>query len=104
MMRCLEECRKQWRPKQGKSGWQKQKEEEKRQEQKEQKIKEQRKPKREKIIEIKRVAKEWEIWDIEEKEAAKSEEETKQLVPERFHKWIHVFGKKTSKQMPTRKP
>jgi len=30
MMRCLEECRKQWRPKQEKSGWQKQKEEEKR--------------------------------------------------------------------------
>jgi len=28
IMRCLEECRKQWRPKQGKLGWQKQKEEE----------------------------------------------------------------------------
>ena len=28
MMRCLEECGKQWRLKQGKSGWQKQKEEE----------------------------------------------------------------------------
>ena len=27
--RCLEECGKQWRPKQGKLGWQKQKEEEK---------------------------------------------------------------------------
>jgi len=26
MMRCPEECGKQWRPKQGKSGWQKQKE------------------------------------------------------------------------------
>ena len=58
MIRCLEKCRKQWRPKQGKLGWQKQKEEETRQEQKEQKRKEQRKPKREKIIEVKRVAKE----------------------------------------------
>ena len=28
MMRCSEECGKQWRPKQGKSGWQKQKEKE----------------------------------------------------------------------------
>jgi len=28
MMRCPEECRKQWRPVQGKSGWEKQKEEE----------------------------------------------------------------------------
>jgi len=28
MMRCSEECRKQWRPVQGKSGWEKQKEEE----------------------------------------------------------------------------
>ena len=28
MTRCLEECRKQWRSKQGKLGWQKQKEEE----------------------------------------------------------------------------
>ena len=28
MMRCLEECGKQWRPVQGKSGWEKQKEEE----------------------------------------------------------------------------
>ena len=27
MTRCSEECGKQWRPKQGKSGWQKQKEE-----------------------------------------------------------------------------
>jgi len=28
MTRCLEECEKQWRPKQGKSGWQKQREKE----------------------------------------------------------------------------
>ena len=32
MMRCPEKCEKQWRPKQRKSGWQKQKEEEKKQE------------------------------------------------------------------------
>jgi len=25
------------------------------------------------------------------------------LVLERFHKWIHVFGKKTSERMPMRK-
>jgi len=38
-----------------------------------------------------------------EKETARSEEEAKQLVPEGFHKWIYVFGKKTSGRMPTRK-
>ena len=27
---------------------------------------------------------------------------TKKLVPERFHKWIKVFGKKQSERMPTR--
>jgi len=32
MMKCLERCRKQWRPKKGKSRWQKQKEEEKKKE------------------------------------------------------------------------
>jgi len=25
------------------------------------------------------------------------------LVPEKFHKWIKVFGKKASERMPTRK-
>ena len=44
----------------------------------------------------------WEIWD-EETEVAKLEEEVKKLVPKRFYKWIHVFGKKASEQMPTRK-
>jgi len=34
---------------------------------------------------------------------AKSEAEAKKLVPERFHKWIKVFGKKQSERMPTRK-
>ena len=51
---------------------------------------------------MKKVAEEWEIWDKREK-VENSEEETKRLVPERFHKWIHVFGKKASERMPTRK-
>ena len=54
------------------------------------------------MIDVKRVAEEWEIWD-EEEEAAKSEEEAKRLVPERFHKWIKVFGKKQLERIPTRK-
>ena len=31
------------------------------------------------------------------------EAETRKLVPERFHKWIQIFGKKESKLMPIRK-
>ena len=53
-------------------------------------------------MEEKKVAEEWEIWDEEEK-AAKSEAEAKKLVPEKFHGWIKVFGKKQSERMPTRK-
>ena len=53
-------------------------------------------------MKVRKVAEEWEIWD-EEEEAAKLEKETKRLVLERFHKWIHIFGKKASKWMPTRK-
>ena len=53
-------------------------------------------------MEIKKVVEEWEIWN-EEEEAAKSEEEAKKMVPEKFHKWIKVFGKKQSERMPTRK-
>ena len=87
MMRCLEECGKQWRPVQGKSGWEKQKKEKakeeagKKQEEKDKK----KKQKKGKTIEIKKVTDEWEIWD-ENKEAAKSEAEVKKLVPEQFHK------------------
>jgi len=33
----------------------------------------------------------------------KSEAEAKKLVPEKFHRWIKVFGKKQSEKMPTRK-
>ena len=61
-----------------------------------------KKPKKEKIIEIKKVAEEWKIWNKEE-EIVKSETEAKKLVLERFYKLIYVFSKKTSKRMPTRK-
>jgi len=61
-----------------------------------------KKQKRGKIVEVKRIAKEWEIWDEEEK-AAGSEVEAKNLVPEKFHPWIKVFGKKQLERMPTRK-
>ena len=63
MTRCLEECGKQWRPVQGKSGWEKQKEEEvkeevkRRREEKEKK----KKQKKGKTVEVRKVAKEWEI-------------------------------------------
>jgi len=33
----------------------------------------------------------------------KSEENAKKLVPQRFHKWIHVFRKKVSKRMLMKK-
>jgi len=35
------------------------------------------------MMEIKKIAEEWEIWD-KEKKVAKSEEEAKKLVPQRF--------------------
>ena len=54
------------------------------------------------MIEVKKVAEEWEIWD-EEEEVAKLEAEAKKLVPDKFYKWIKVFGKKQSERMPTRK-
>ena len=36
-------------------------------------------------MEVRTVVEEWEIWD-EEEEVVKSEEETKKLVPTKFHK------------------
>jgi len=63
IMRCPEECGKQWRPVQGKSGWEKQKEEEakekagRKQEEKEKR----KKQKKGKMVEVKRIAEEWEI-------------------------------------------
>ena len=53
-------------------------------------------------MDIKKIVEEWEIWD-EKEEVAKSKEEAKRLVPEHFYKWIHIFGKKQSERMPTRK-
>ena len=104
MMRCLEECGKQWRPVQGKSGWEKQKEEEAKEKagRKREETEKKKKQKKGKTIEVKKVAEMWEIWD-EEEEVAKSEAEAKKLVLEKFHKWIKVFGKKQSERMPTRK-
>ena len=46
------------------------------------------------ITEVRKVAEEWKLWN-EEEEVAKSEEEMK--------KWIHMFGKKQSERMLTRK-
>ena len=54
------------------------------------------------MVKVRKVVEEWEIWD-EEEEAAKSEEEAKKLVPEKFHRQIKVFGKKQLERMPIRK-
>ena len=104
MMRCLEECGKQCRPVQGKSGWEKQKEEEAKEEagRKREEKNKKKKQKKRKMMEVKKVAEEWEIWD-EEEEAAKSEAEAKKMVLEKYHQWIKVFGKKQSERMLTRK-
>ena len=51
---------------------------------------------------MKKVAEEWKIWD-EEEEVARSEEEVKKLVLEKFHRWIKVFRKKQSERILTRK-
>jgi len=65
MTRCPLEYGKQWRPKQGKLGWQKQKEEEVKEEagrKREKKAEKQRKKQKgEKPVEIKRLTEEWEI-------------------------------------------
>ena len=76
-------------------GWEKQKEEEAKEEAEKRKEEKERKKKQKKgkTIEIRKVAEEWEIWE-EKEEAAKLEAEAKKLVPERFHRWIKVFGKK----------
>jgi len=52
------------------------------------------KTKKKRMIEVKKVTEEWEIWD-EEEEAVKSEEVAKMLVQERFYKWIQIFSKKS---------
>jgi len=104
MTRCPEECGKQWRPVQGKLGWEKQKEEEAKKEagKKREERDKKKKQKKRKTMDVKKVAEEWEIWDKEE-EVARSEEEAKKLVPKEFHRWIKVFSKKQSERMLTRK-
>jgi len=58
-MRCLEECGRQWRLEQGKSGWQKQKKEEAKAEAgRKQEERKKRKQKGRKMIEVKRVVEE----------------------------------------------
>jgi len=99
--RCPEECGKQWRPVQGKLGWEKQKEEEakeeagRKREKKGEKGEKEETKKKERAVEVRKV--------VEEEEAVKSETEAKKLVLEKFHEWIKVFGKKQSERMPTRK-
>ena len=104
MTRCPEECGRQWRPVQGRLGWEKQKEEEVKEEAERKREEKEKKKKQRKggAVEVRKVAEEWEIWDKEE-EVAKSEAEARKLVLEKFHRWIKVFGKKQSERMPTRK-
>ena len=63
MMRCPDECGKQWRPVQEKSGWEKQREEEAKEEieKKKEEKKKKKKQKRGKMVEIRKVVEEWEI-------------------------------------------
>jgi len=89
---------------QGKSGWEKQKEEEAKEEtgRKREKKEKKKKQKNGETVEVRKVGEKWKIWD-EEEEVVKSEAEAKKLVLEKFHEWIKVFGKKQSEKMPTRK-
>ena len=61
--RCPEECGKQWRPVQSKSGWEKQKDEEAKEEveKRKEKKKKKKKQKKEKIVKVRKVVEEWEI-------------------------------------------
>jgi len=48
----------------------------------------------------------WE-WTMEEKfneEIELDRKKVKGMVPQKFHKWLKVFGKVESERMPTRKP
>ena len=87
-----------------KVGWEKQKEEEAKEEARRKREEKEKKKKQKKgrAVEVRKVVEDWEIWDKEE-EVAKSEVEAKKLVPEKFHEWIKVFGKKQSERMPMRK-
>jgi len=63
MTRCPEECGKQWRPVQGKLGWEKQKEEKAKEEagKKREEKEKMKRQKKKKTMEVKKVAEEWEI-------------------------------------------
>jgi len=63
MTRCPEECGKQWRPVQGKSGWEKQKEEEAREEAEKKREEKEKKEKQKKgkPVEVRKGVEEWEI-------------------------------------------
>ena len=54
-------------------------------------------------MKVKQIAEKWKIWNEEEEKVAKSKEEAKKLVSQRFHKWIYVFGKKVSERMLMKK-
>ena len=42
--------------------------------------------------------------DLEwKREGCKIGRKSEKVIPERFHKWIYIFGKKASKRIPTRK-
>ena len=58
--------------------------------------------KKKRIMEVKKIAEKWKIWD-NKKEVIKSEEKAKKLVSQRFYKWIHVFRKKASERMLIKK-
>jgi len=84
---------------QSRENWDGKNKKKKKQKKKQRRREKKKKLKRERTREVKRVAKEWEIWN-EEEEAVKSEAEAKKLVPEQFYRWIKVFGKKQSERMP----
>ena len=48
-------------------------------------MKKKKKPKKDRIIKVKKVVEKWEIWN-EKEELAKSEEEAKKLISQRFYK------------------
>ena len=89
--RCLDECRKQWKMKQTKLEWQKQKEKEQN--------KDFRKPTVEKKIEITRI--------IEKKQKEKKDliqiRTVEEIVLRRFHKYLKMFEKKKLERILIRK-
>ena len=92
MTRCPDECRKKWKTKrQTKSGWKKQQEKEEK--------KEMRRPTIEEEKTIARIMEE----NKEEEEDLIELRVTKEMVLQRFHKYLKVFEKKDLEKMPTRK-